>query len=208
MEAEQNAWEEAEQLVRQEAEQKREEEEKAQRAEEARQRVEEAGKAAETWRRAVEKHWMKPTGGSMCKWRRMQTKEDDTEGDDNDFAVPAVLAEEHRDVLSALTTTLSALLKEFKGYHHEQWDLQACQVRGLKALKKEMRKAKELKSLTKGKEKAAELLEESLESSDEDEEEEEVAEGKGSNEEGAVEGKGSDGDGDIEMSAMPSESAA
>ncbi|KAG6327829.1 hypothetical protein ID866_11260 [Astraeus odoratus] len=71
--------------------------------------------------------------------------------------------------------TLSVLLKEFKGYCHEQWDLQACQMRGLKALQKEMKKAntlkvKELEATTKGKKKTVEVSEESLESGNEEEE--------------------------------------
>ncbi|KAG6326493.1 hypothetical protein ID866_12596, partial [Astraeus odoratus] len=86
--------------------------------------------------------WSKAAGGVLHKWRRMQTKEDDGEDDneddgEGDFAVPPALAQEHRDALGALMTTLSTLLKEFKGYCHDQWDLQACQVRGLKALQKE-----------------------------------------------------------------------
>ncbi|KAG6326652.1 hypothetical protein ID866_12437, partial [Astraeus odoratus] len=71
-----------------------------------------------------------------------------------------------------------ALLKEFKRYCCKQWDLQAYQ-------------AKELEATTKGKEKAAEVSEESLESSDEQEQ---------------IEGKGSE-DGDIEMGAAPLASA-
>ncbi|KAG6326070.1 hypothetical protein ID866_13019 [Astraeus odoratus] len=107
--------------------------------------------------------------------------------------------QEHRDTLGALMT-LSALLKEFKGYCCEQWDLHACQVKGLKALQREMRKAnalkvKELEVTTKGKEKVTEVTEESLESGNE----EEQAEGEG--------GKDGDGDGDIEMGAGPSASA-
>ncbi|KAG6329201.1 hypothetical protein ID866_9891 [Astraeus odoratus] len=137
----------------------------------------------------------------------MEAKEDDGEDDDDDdaegdedFVVPAALMEEHWDALGALTMTLSALLKEFEGYHHEQWDLQACQVRGLKALQREMRKAntlkaKELEATTKGKEKVAEVMEESLESSDE----EEQVKGK--------DGKDGDGDRDVEMGAAPWASA-
>ncbi|KAG6327566.1 hypothetical protein ID866_11523 [Astraeus odoratus] len=158
--------------------------------------------------------WSKAAGGVAHKWRRTQTKEDD--GEDNkeddeddgegDFVVPPALAQEHRDALGALTTTLSALLKEFKGYCHDQWDLQAHQVRGLKALQKEMKKAnalkaKELKISTKGKEKAAELSEESSESSEEEEEAEDGNEG------GAAEGGGNNGDRDVEMGAAPLASA-
>ncbi|KAG6327360.1 hypothetical protein ID866_11729 [Astraeus odoratus] len=158
--------------------------------------------------------WSKAAGGVACKQRRTWTKEDN--GEDNeednkdngkgDFAVLPALAQEHRDMLSALTTTLSMLLKEFKGYRHDQWDLQACQVRGLKALQKEMKKAntlkvKELEISTKGKEKAAELLEELLESSKEEEEVED------SNEGGVAEGGGDNGDRDMEMGAAPSASA-
>ncbi|KAG6326726.1 hypothetical protein ID866_12363 [Astraeus odoratus] len=146
--------------------------------------------------------WSKAAGGVVHKQRRTQTKEDDGEDDkeddkddgEGDFAVPPALELEHRDLLSALTMTLSTLLKEFRGYRHDQWDLQACQVRGLKALQKEMKKAnalkaKELEISTKGKEKAAELSEESLESS---EKEEEVEDG---NEGGVAEGEGDNGDG-------------
>ncbi|KAG6326801.1 hypothetical protein ID866_12288 [Astraeus odoratus] len=157
--------------------------------------------------------WSKAARGVMRKWRRMQTKEDDREDNEEDnkddgkgdFAVLPALAQEHRDALGALMTTLSALLKEFKGYCHDQWDLQACQVRGLKALQKEMKKAntlkaKELKISTKGKEKAAELLEESSESSKEEE-------AKDGNEGGAAEGGGDNGDRDVEMGVAPSASA-
>ncbi|KAG6328397.1 hypothetical protein ID866_10692 [Astraeus odoratus] len=124
-------------------------------------------------------------------------EDDEAEGEGN-FMVLLALMQEHRDALSALMMTLSVLLKEFKGYCHDQWDLQAHQVRGLKALQKEMKKAnalkvKELKATTKGKEKAAEVLEELLESSDEEEQ---------------MEGKGSeDRDRDVEMGAGPSASA-
>ncbi|KAG6325958.1 hypothetical protein ID866_13131 [Astraeus odoratus] len=145
----------------------------------------------------------------MYKQRRMQTQGDNREDDDNEgnetegegnFAVLLVLMQEHRDMLSTLTMTLSVLLKEFKGYCHKQWDLQTCQVRGLKALQKEMKKAntlkaKELEATTKGKEKAAEVSEESLESSNE----EEQIEGKG--------GEDRDGDGDVKMGTAPSASA-
>ncbi|KAG6327327.1 hypothetical protein ID866_11762 [Astraeus odoratus] len=153
--------------------------------------------------------WSKAAGGVAHKQRRTQTKEDDEEDDEDDgkgdFAVLPALAQEHRDVLSALTMTLSVLLKEFRGYHHDQWDLQAHQVRGLKALQKEMRKAnalkvKELEVSTKGKEKAAELSEELSESG---EEEEEVEDG---NEGGAAKGGGDNGDGDMEMGVAPSAS--
>ncbi|KAG6326038.1 hypothetical protein ID866_13051, partial [Astraeus odoratus] len=111
--------------------------------------------------------WSKAAGGATWKQRRMEAKEDnreDNEEDDEDngkedFMVPPALAQEHRDTLGTLTMTLSVLLKEFKGYHCKQWDLQAHQVRGLKALQKEMKKAnalkaKELEATTKGKEKA------------------------------------------------------
>ncbi|KAG6326555.1 hypothetical protein ID866_12534 [Astraeus odoratus] len=123
--------------------------------------------------------------------------EDDGEGD---FVVPPALMQEHRDALGALTMTLSTLLKEFKGYRREQWDLHTRQVKGLKALQREMRKAnalkaKELKVTTKGKEKVTEVMEESSESGDE----EEQAKGEG--------GEDRDGDGDIEMGAGPLASA-
>ncbi|KAG6326402.1 hypothetical protein ID866_12687, partial [Astraeus odoratus] len=98
--------------------------------------------------------WSKAAGGVTWKQRRTEAKEDDGEddkGDDEDdgegdFTVLPALAQEHRDMLGALTTTLSALLKEFKGYHCEQWDLHARQVKGLKALQREMRKANALKA--------------------------------------------------------------
>ncbi|KAG6326348.1 hypothetical protein ID866_12741 [Astraeus odoratus] len=144
--------------------------------------------------------WSKAAGGVTWKQRRTEAKEDnreDNKGDDEDdgegdFMVPPALAQEHRDMLGALMTTLSTLLKEFKGYCHEQWDLHACQVKGLKALQREMRKAnalkvKELKVTTKGKEKVTEVMEKSSESSNE----EEQAKGKG--------GEDGDGDRDIEM---------
>ncbi|KAG6327266.1 hypothetical protein ID866_11823 [Astraeus odoratus] len=147
--------------------------------------------------------WSKAAGGPTHKQRRMQIQGDNREDDndegnemegDRDFVVLPALTQEHQDVLGALTMTLSALLKEFKGYHHEQWDLQACQVRGLKALQREMRKAntlkaKELEATTKGKEKAAEVMEESSESG---KEEEEVKDG---NEGGVIKGEGDNGDG-------------
>ncbi|KAG6326690.1 hypothetical protein ID866_12399 [Astraeus odoratus] len=152
--------------------------------------------------------WSKAAGGVTWKWRRTEAKEDDgedDEGDDEDdgegdFAVLPALMQEHRDTLSALTMTLSALLKEFKGYRREQWDLHACQVKGLKALQREMRKAnalkvKELEVTNKGKEKAMEVTEESSESGDE----EEQAEGEGSED--------GHGDGDVEMGAGPLASA-
>ncbi|KAG6327647.1 hypothetical protein ID866_11442 [Astraeus odoratus] len=149
--------------------------------------------------------WSKAARRVACKWRRTQTKEDDEDDGEGDFAVPPALAQEHRDMLGALMTTLSALLKEFRGYHHNQWDLQAHQVRGLKALQKEMKKAnalkaKELEISTKGKEKAAELSEELLESSEEEEEVED------SNKGGVTEGEGNNRDRDMEMGAAPSAS--
>ncbi|KAG6328112.1 hypothetical protein ID866_10977 [Astraeus odoratus] len=220
-EAEQKAWEEAEQ--------KKEEEEKAWRAEEAEE-------AAELQRRTVERQcklsivipmggsshrstsgpssgvrapcdsWLKAAGGAIRKWRRTEAKEDDEDDGKGDFTVLLALAQEHRDVLSALMMSLSTLLKQFKGYCHDQWDLQACQVRGLKALQKEMKKAnalkvKELEATTKGKEKAVEVSEESLVSSDEEEEIEDGHEG------GVTEGEGNNGDGDVEMGMAPSASA-
>ncbi|KAG6328273.1 hypothetical protein ID866_10816 [Astraeus odoratus] len=152
--------------------------------------------------------WLKAAGGATWKWRRTEAKEDNREDDKEDdedngeggFAILLALVQEHRDILSALMTTFSALLKEFKGYCHKQWDLHTCQVKRLKALQREMRKAntlkaKELKVTTKGKEKATEVMEELSESSDE----EEQAKGKG--------GKDGDGDGDIEMDAGPLASA-
>ncbi|KAG6328791.1 hypothetical protein ID866_10298 [Astraeus odoratus] len=221
-EAEQKAWEEAERLARQEAKWK-EEEEKAWRAGEAKQRAKEAEKAAEVQRRTAERQhkpsmvipaggsmhsWSKAAGGVIWKQRRMEAKGNDGEDDEKDneddskgnFMVLLALVQEHRDMLSTLTTTLSTLLKEFKGDCHEQWDLHAHQVKGLKALQREMRKAnalkaKELEATTKGKEKVTEVTEESLESSDE----EEQAEGKGS--------KDGDRDGDVEMGVAPLASA-
>ncbi|KAG6327997.1 hypothetical protein ID866_11092 [Astraeus odoratus] len=152
----------------------------------------------------------------MCKQRRMQIQGDDGEGDndesdemegDRDFTVLPALTQEHQDALSALTMTLSALLKEFKGYHCEQWDLQACQVRGLKALQKEMKKAntlkaKELKATTKGKEKAAEVSKELSESGNEEEIEDSHKGG------GVTKGEGDNRDGDMEMGAAPLASAS
>ncbi|KAG6328282.1 hypothetical protein ID866_10807, partial [Astraeus odoratus] len=98
--------------------------------------------------------WLKTAGGETQKWRRMEAKEDDGEDDkeDNeddskgDFMVLLALVQEHRDTLGALMMTLSMLLKEFKGYCHDQWDLQAHQVRGLKALQKEMKQANAFKA--------------------------------------------------------------
>ncbi|KAG6328373.1 hypothetical protein ID866_10716 [Astraeus odoratus] len=165
-EEEQRIHAEAERREQEVTEQKRKEEEEAQRAEEAKK----------------EADWLKAAGGAMQNRRRMEAKENDDEDDEEDdedngegdFVVPPALVQEHRDTLSTLMTTLSALLKEFKGYCHEQWDLQACQVRGLKALQREMKKAnalkvKELEATTKGKEKVAEVPEESLESGNEGE---------------------------------------
>ncbi|KAG6328305.1 hypothetical protein ID866_10784 [Astraeus odoratus] len=146
--------------------------------------------------------WMKAAGGVTQKQRRMEAKEDN--GEDNeedneddgegDFVVLLALVQEHRDKLSALMTILSVLLKEFKGYCCEQQDLQAHQVRGLKALQREMRKAntlkvKELEATAKGKEKVAEVTEESSQSGEEEEEVE------NSNKGGANEGEGDNGDG-------------
>ncbi|KAG6328765.1 hypothetical protein ID866_10324 [Astraeus odoratus] len=159
--------------------------------------------------------WSKAARGAIQKWRRMQSKEDDRDDEDDEdnevegegnFVVLQALVQEHRDMLGALMMTLSTLLKEFKGYHHEQWDLQAHQVRGLKALQKEMKKAnalkaKELEATTKGKEKAVEVSEESSESG---EEEEEVKDG---NKGGVAEGEGDNRDGDMEMGMAPSASA-
>ncbi|KAG6326357.1 hypothetical protein ID866_12732 [Astraeus odoratus] len=146
--------------------------------------------------------WSKAAGGVACKWRRTQTKEDNEDDSEGDFMVPPALAQEHRDALSTLMMTLSTLLKEFRGYHCDQWDLQACQVRGLKALQKEVKKAnalkaKELKISSKGKEKAVELLEELSESG---EEEEEVEDG---NKGGVAKGEGDNRDRDVEMGAVP-----
>ncbi|KAG6328164.1 hypothetical protein ID866_10925 [Astraeus odoratus] len=232
-EAEQRIHVEAEQREGEVAEQKRKEEEEAWRAEEAKKEAEEAEKAAEAQRRAADRQckpsmvipaggstlvhlwgpgllvtgvWSKAAGGAMQKQRRMEAKEDDEDNDDEgDFTVLLALTQEHRDALGALTTTLSALLKEFKGYHHKQWDLQAHQVKGLKALQREMKKAnalkvRELKATTKVKEKAAEVPEESSESGDE----EEQIKGKGS--EGREVVKGEDADADVEMGAAPSAS--
>ncbi|KAG6329934.1 hypothetical protein ID866_9155 [Astraeus odoratus] len=160
--------------------------------------------------------WSKTAGGAIWKWRRMEAKENNREDDDydegnemegeGDFVVLLALAQEHRDTLGTLMTTLSMLLKKFKGYCCEQWDLQAHQVRGLKALQKEMKKAnalkaRELKATTKGKEKAVEVLEESSESGEEDKE---VKDG---NEGGVAEGEGDNRDGDVEMGTAPSTSA-
>ncbi|KAG6328708.1 hypothetical protein ID866_10381 [Astraeus odoratus] len=159
--------------------------------------------------RAPYDSWSKTAGGATQKQRRMEAKEDDREDNEEDdeddskgdFAVLLALAQEHRDALGTLMMALSMLLKEFKGYHHDQWDLQACQVRGLKALQKEMKKAKELKATTKGKEKAAEVSEESLESGDEEEEIEDGHKG------GVTEGEGDNRDGNVEMGVAPSASA-
>ncbi|KAG6327924.1 hypothetical protein ID866_11165 [Astraeus odoratus] len=144
---------------RQEAEWKKEEEEKAQRSEEAKKRAEEAEQVAEMQRRTAERQcklsMVIPTGGSSHRSAsETPTQEDDKEDNEEDdetegegnFVVPLALAQEHRDALGALTTTLSMLLKEFKGFCHEQWDLQAHQVKGLKALQKEMKTANALKA--------------------------------------------------------------
>ncbi|KAG6329825.1 hypothetical protein ID866_9264 [Astraeus odoratus] len=161
--------------------------------------------------------WSKAAGGMMHKQRRMQTKEDNKEDDKNDeddgegdsVVLPA-LAQEHRDALGTLTTTLSMLLKEFRGYHCKQWDLHACQLKGLKALQREMRKvntlkAKELEATSKGKEKAAEVMEELLESGEEVEEE--GVKGRGNDEGGVTRDEGDNGDGDVEMGVAPLASA-
>ncbi|KAG6328382.1 hypothetical protein ID866_10707 [Astraeus odoratus] len=135
--------------------------------------------------------WLKAARGVTQKWRRMQSKEDNGDNEDDedneaegegDFMVPLALTQEHRDMLSTLMMTLSALLKEFKG-------------------KANTLKVKELKATTKGKEKVAEVLEESLESSNE---EEEIEDG---NEGGVTKGEGDNGDGDMEMGAVPLASA-
>ncbi|KAG6331079.1 hypothetical protein ID866_8009, partial [Astraeus odoratus] len=190
-EEEQGAHEEAEQKAQEEVEQKRKEEE-GWRAEEARSSLQ-ALLQGKSLLQLVEDCWK--------------------EEDDGDFTVLAALTEEHRDELGTLMTTVSALLKEFKGYCYKQWDLQAHQVRGLKALQKEMKKVnalkvKELEVITKGKEKAVEPSEELLESGDEEEE----VKGKVSDKGEVVKGDGEvvKGDGsneDVEMGAAPSASA-
>ncbi|KAG6328484.1 hypothetical protein ID866_10605 [Astraeus odoratus] len=155
---------EEEQRVQAEAEQKAQKEAEGQ--------MEEGG-GGEGW------SWSKAAGGVTWKWRRTEAKEDNGEDDEEDdeddgkgdFAVLLALVQEHRDVLSTLMMTLSMLLKEFKGYHHDY------------------------EATTKGKEKAAEVLEELSESSDK----EEQIEGKGS--------KNGDGDGDVKMGAAPLASA-
>ncbi|KAG6328764.1 hypothetical protein ID866_10325 [Astraeus odoratus] len=160
--------------------------------------------------------WLKAAAGATWKWRRTEAKEDNGEDDEEDdeddgegdFTVPPALMQEHRDMLSTLTTTLSALLKEFRGYHRKQWDLDAHQVKGLKALQREMRKAnalkaKELEATTKGKEKAVDVPEESSESSKKEEETKDGHEG------GVAEGEDEDRDRDvdIEMGTVPLASA-
>ncbi|KAG6325979.1 hypothetical protein ID866_13110 [Astraeus odoratus] len=206
-------------------------------SEEAKRRAEEAARAAEVQRRTAEGQHKPsiviPVGGSLCRstsglssgvrapcdrgeWRPRRMKEDDGEDDkeddedngERDFMVLLALMQEHRDTLGALMMTLSTLLKEFRGYRHKQWDLHTCQVKGLKALQREMRKAntlkvKELEATTKGKEKAAEVPEELSESSKEEEETEDSHEG------GVAKGKDEDRDGDVdvEMGAVPSASA-
>ncbi|KAG6327807.1 hypothetical protein ID866_11282 [Astraeus odoratus] len=142
--------------------------------------------------------WSKAARGVAHKWRRTQTKEDDREDDEEDD-------EDNGEGDFVVLPALVALLKEFKGSCHDQWDLQAHQVRGLKALQKEMKKAnalkvKELGISTKGKERAVELSEELSESG---KEEEEVKDG---NKGGVAEGEGNNGDGDVEMGAAPSAS--
>ncbi|KAG6331532.1 hypothetical protein ID866_7559 [Astraeus odoratus] len=152
--------------------------------------------------------WSKAAGGVIQKQRRMEAKkddgkdneEDDEDDGEGDFMVLLALTQKHRDALGTLTMTLSVLLKEFRGYCHEQWDLDACQVKGLKALQREMRKAntlkaKELEATTKGKEKVMEVTEELLESGNE----EEQAKGKCS--------KDGDRDRDMEIGAAPLASA-
>ncbi|KAG6328926.1 hypothetical protein ID866_10163 [Astraeus odoratus] len=201
----------------QEAAEQKEEEEEAWRAKEAKKEGgQHAGAPVVHFRGPgllVTGVWSKTAGGVTWKWRRTEDKEDN--GEDNkkdneddsegDFTVLPALVQEHRDVFGALTTTLSTLLKEFKGYCCDQWDLQACQVRRLKALQKEMKKAntlkaKELEATTKGKEKAAEVLEESLESGKGEEEVKDSCKG------GVAKGGDGDGDRDIEMGAAPSAS--
>ncbi|KAG6330024.1 hypothetical protein ID866_9065 [Astraeus odoratus] len=150
-----------------------------------------------------------------------QAQDDDEDMEvDNSFAVLAALMEEHRDALGALIIILSALLKEFKGYHYEQWDLQAHQVKGLKALQREVRKVnalkvKELEATTKGKERVVEPLEELEESSNKEDniggkgEVIRAAEGKSGDKGEATKGEGAESKGsdrDMEMGAAPSAS--
>ncbi|KAG6329986.1 hypothetical protein ID866_9104 [Astraeus odoratus] len=180
----------------------KQEEEEWKACKEAEQREQEE---AEQKRKEEEAWRVEEARGGPCKWRRTQAKEDnggddnkdeDKEGDNSDFAVLAALVEEHQDTLGTLTMTLT------------------CQVKGLKALQREMRKAnalkvKEIEAITKGKEKAVEPLEELLKSGNEEEE----IKGKGNEEGEVIKGKGGEvvegvgGDEDVEMGMVPSASA-
>ncbi|KAG6326914.1 hypothetical protein ID866_12175 [Astraeus odoratus] len=134
--------------------------------------------------------WAKKTAGETRKRKRVRHSEE-TEGrevvdvdvdDDEDeershFAVPTHLAEEHRDALRALMTTLDTLSTDLLEFRRDSWNLRVATLWAIETIADELWRANDLKEEELGK-----------------------AKGKGKEkEEGSRRGRTEDEDGDTEM---------
>ncbi|KAG6326572.1 hypothetical protein ID866_12517 [Astraeus odoratus] len=115
--------------------------------------------------------WSKRTVGESRKRKRVRRSEeaDETEavevGEDEDeerphFAVPQHLAEEHRDTLGALTTTLDTLSTDFLAFRRDSWNLGVSILRAMEAIADELQRSNDLKEEAMGKGKGKERAKE------------------------------------------------
>ncbi|KAG6327964.1 hypothetical protein ID866_11125 [Astraeus odoratus] len=119
--------------------------------------------------------WMKKTAGKTHKWKQVQCLEEmegrevidvDADNDKDEeqsyFAVLTHLAEEHRDALRALMTTLNTLSMEFYEFRRDYWGFGTEVLKVMDTIVQELRRANDLKeeemgkAKGKGKEKAQE----------------------------------------------------
>ncbi|KAG6326218.1 hypothetical protein ID866_12871, partial [Astraeus odoratus] len=117
--------------------------------------------------------WTKKTAGELRKWKwawkseeaeEIEVVEVDKDEDEEQlhFAVPQHLAEEHRDTLGALTTTLDTLSMDFLEFWQDSWNLRVTMLWAIETITDELQRVNDLKeeemgrSKGKGKEKAQE----------------------------------------------------
>ncbi|KAG6326611.1 hypothetical protein ID866_12478 [Astraeus odoratus] len=115
--------------------------------------------------------WSKRMVGESRKQKQVWRSEEVDEieavdvGKDEDkeqphFVVPQHLAEEHRDALGALTTTLDMLSTDFLTFRQDSWNLGMSILRAMEAIADELQQSNDLKEEAMGKGKGKERAKE------------------------------------------------
>ncbi|KAG6327339.1 hypothetical protein ID866_11750, partial [Astraeus odoratus] len=100
--------------------------------------------------------WSKKTVGELRKWKQVQRSEEAQEvevvdvDEDEDkewphFVVLQHLAEEHRDALRVLTTTLDTLSMDFLKFQQDSWNLGVAMLQAIETITDELQRVNDLK---------------------------------------------------------------